>query len=37
MKTLIECAVFALFMFALLSLLAFAPEWNAMVIGWRGR
>jgi hypothetical protein len=37
MKTLFECVIFSLFMFALLSLLALEPEWNAMVIEWRGR
>jgi len=37
MKTLFECVIFSLFMIALLSLLAFEPEWNAMVIEWRGR
>jgi len=37
MKTFLECVIFSLFMFVLLSLLALEPEWNAMIIEWRGR
>ena len=37
MKTLLEGVIFALFMFALVSLLALEPEWNAMIVEWRGR